>query len=291
LGLDKIDSFGGAGHETCPACFAFAFELRYNSIKEAQMQYDLTRPNSGRAIDYWLGGSHNFEIDRQLAQQAEKITLTREAAVTGRAFTGRSVRYFCSHGIRVVFDFGAALPTCDNTHLVAHKIDPAIKVIYSDVDPVTVAYAQDILDATPNVIYLEANAATPRSILDAPATLKLIGDERQVGLVFHSLVHLLDDGQLRSATQVLYEWAAPGSYLSLSTLGGPSWSTNENLIAAGAVYARAGIQGHFRLAEETLALVSPWQVTAEGIADNFDWGLGTPSNLPYVFGYSMMLRK
>jgi len=255
------------------------------------MQYDLTRPNSGRMIDYWLGGSHNFEIDRQLARQMEKITVTREAAVTGRALTGRAVRYFYAHGIRVMLDFGAALPTCENTHVVAHKIDPHVNVVYSDVDPVTVAYAQEILGGISNVIFMEANAATPRSVLDAPATLKLIGGERQVGLVFHSLAHLLDDEQLRSAAQAVYEWAAPGSYLSLSTLGGPSWSTNESLNTAAAVYARSGIQGYFRLAEETLALVSPWQVTAEGIADNFDWGLGTPSNLPYDFGYSMMLCK
>lgn len=255
------------------------------------MQYDLTRPNSGRMIDYWLGGIHHFEIDRQLAHQAEKVTVTREAARTGRALSRRSVQYFYAHGIRVVFDFGAALPTCENTHLVAHEIDPAIKVVYSDLDPITVAYAQEILGATPNVIYLEANATNPHSVFDAPATLKLIGGERQVGLVFHSLAHLLKDEQLRSTTRALYEWAAPGSYLSLSALGGPGWSTNENLITAGAVYARAGIQGYFRSADETRALISPWQVTAEGIADNFDWGLVTPSKLPYVFGYSMMLRK
>jgi hypothetical protein len=36
------------------------------------MEYDLSLPCSGRMIDYWLGGTHNFEIDRRLADQLER---------------------------------------------------------------------------------------------------------------------------------------------------------------------------------------------------------------------------
>jgi hypothetical protein len=39
------------------------------------MQIDMTRPNPARVIDYWLGGIHNFEIDRQLGDQVMQAPL------------------------------------------------------------------------------------------------------------------------------------------------------------------------------------------------------------------------
>ena len=32
-------------------------------------EIDLSRPSAARVYDYFLGGAHNFEIDRQLAEQ------------------------------------------------------------------------------------------------------------------------------------------------------------------------------------------------------------------------------
>ena len=36
---------------------------------------DASQPNAGRIYDYLLGGSHNFEIDREAAQVAEEVAL------------------------------------------------------------------------------------------------------------------------------------------------------------------------------------------------------------------------
>jgi len=33
------------------------------------MEIDTTKPNAGRIYDYYLGGSHNFEVDRRAAEQ------------------------------------------------------------------------------------------------------------------------------------------------------------------------------------------------------------------------------
>jgi hypothetical protein len=104
------------------------------------MQFDLTRPNSGRMNDYWLGGDHNFEIDRHLADQiTSKFPLIRQLTQEARALVRTTVGYFHTHGIRAIIDFGSSLPTCDNTHLIARELDPSIKVVYSDIDPITAA--------------------------------------------------------------------------------------------------------------------------------------------------------
>lgn len=255
------------------------------------MQYDLTRPNSGRMIDYWLGGSHNFEIDRQLGDQiAAQTPLVKQIAQDGRELTKRCIPYFYARGIRAVLDFGAALPTCGNTHLVAHALDPNIKVVYSDIDPLTVAYAREVLADTPNVIYLQGDAADPRAILDTPEVHALLGDERHVGIIYHSLAHILSDEQVRASAQALYDWAAPGSYLSVSGLS-EHWTTSQELSATAKVYMRANVNAYFRSPAQYIEVFTPWRLTEEGIADNFYWGLPQPPRLPYVYCYSMMLYK
>lgn len=105
----------------------------------------------------------------------------------------RAVPWMYARGIRHILDFGASLPTCENTHLVAQVVDPNIKVVYSDIEPVTVAYGQELLQNNPNVIYLQCNANDPRPVLDSPQTLELLGGERRVGIIFLSLAHSMSD--------------------------------------------------------------------------------------------------
>jgi hypothetical protein len=255
------------------------------------MQLDLTRPNNGRVIDYWLGGSHNFEIDRRLGDEAtKKFPLLSQLVRESRALVRRGVEYFYARGIRALLDFGAALPTCENTHLVAHKLDSNIKVVYSDIDPITVAYGQELLQGKANVIYLQCDAAEPRTVLDAPETKALLGDERRVGIVFLSLAHLFSDAQLRNSWKTLYDWAASDSYMIASATN-ELWDSEPDLIAVRDAYRRAGTAGYNRSLAQLMEAISPWQVTEEGVADDANWGL--PQAIPPQrrIGFSMMLRK
>ena len=256
------------------------------------MKIDLTRPNSGRMLDYWLGGSHNFEIDRQLADQVTaKLPIIKELGPESRILVKSGVEYFFSKGIRVILDFGSALPTCDNTHLVAQKLDPNLKIVYSDIDPITVAYGQEILADNPHVIYLQCDAANPRVMLDSPRMLEFIGGNRQVGIIFLNLAHTMTDEGLRSAWQALYDWAAPGSYLFVSNAS-KLFLTDPELNAVHTVYAKSNIVGHYRDPDEIRALAAPWRVTAEGIVDQRDWyGKVDLVKEFRLLGYAAMLYK
>ena len=254
------------------------------------MEYDLTRPSTGRMYDFWLGGNHNFEIDRQLANNLEKqFPRMRGFCVDERAFTGRCVKYFHQQGIRAILDFGSSLPTCGNTHLVAHDLDPEIKVVYSDIDPITVAYGKELLSETPNAIFLHNNAANPLGILAAPETHALLGDQRRVGILFNALPHLIADDQVCTAWRILFDWAAPGSFMSVS---GPTadWLVYPDTAPIIETYNRSGLVSYLRTREQYVAMLPPWQLTAEGIADNLAWGL-PPQNSQPIYFYSMMLRK
>lgn len=256
------------------------------------MQFDLTRPNTGRTIDYWLGGTHNFEIDRQFADQVSRqYPLARQMTEDNRALVKRAVPFFNAHGIRALIDFGSSLPTCENTHIVAHALDPNIKVVYSDIDPITVAYAQDLLSGNPNAIYLQCDAARPHEVLDSPLTRRLLGDERRVGFIFLGLAHLLKDEQLRPAWRELYDWAAPGSYMMVNV---PSehWDNDPAMSAIRDSYRRANIYASFRTPTQLEEIMTPWQLTEEGIRVNAQWGLPPSENVSLsVTTYSMMLFR
>lgn len=254
------------------------------------MQYDLTRPNSGRMIDYWLGGTHNFEIDRQLADQLEKqFPLMRQFCRDDRALTGRVVEFFYAQGLGTIFDFGSSLPTCGNTPLVAHALDPNLKVVRSDIDPITVTYGKEILRATPNALYLHCDAAKPRTVLDAAEVRALIGETRRVAVIFNSLAHLMTDEQVCRAWRILYDWVAPGSFMSVSA---PSadWLNYPETARIIEMYKRSHIVPFLRTREQYAAMLPPWRLTAEGIVDNQAWGLPPQPPQPVLF-YSMMLRK
>ena len=256
------------------------------------MKIDLTRPNNGRMLDYWLGGSHNFEIDRQLADKVtSKLPIVKQLAPETRMLVKRGVEYFFSKGIRTILDFGSALPTCDNTHLVAQKLDPNLKVVYSDIDPITVAYSQEILAGDPHVIYLQCDAANPRAMLDSPQVRDFTGGDRRVGIIFLNLAHTMLDEAIRSSWQALYTWADPGSYLFVSNAS-KLFMTDPELNAVHTLYAKVNIVGCYRDEEEIRGLAAPWKITAEGIVNQRDWyGKVDLVRESRLLGYAAMLYK
>ena len=107
-------------------------------------EIDLTRPSAARVYDYFLGGAHNFEIDRQLAEQIASMTPNLAATMrAGREFLRRAVRVLLDDGIDQFLDIGSGIPTVGNVHEVAQAANPEARVVYVDIDPVAVAHSRD----------------------------------------------------------------------------------------------------------------------------------------------------
>src|SRR5919206_1684057 len=91
----------------------------------------LDKPSAARMYDYYLGGSHNFEIDRKMAEQAiamwPDLPLIMRA---NRAFLRRAVNYLVSQGITQFLDIGSGIPTVGNVHEVAQQANPRAAVVY-----------------------------------------------------------------------------------------------------------------------------------------------------------------
>ncbi|WP_422770813.1 SAM-dependent methyltransferase [Plantactinospora sp. WMMC1484] len=179
---------------------------------------DLTRPSAARVYDYFLGGAHNFEVDRRLAEQIAAMTPNlAETMRAGRAFLRRGVRMLVGEGIDQFLDIGSGIPTAGNVHEVAREIDPRVRVVYVDIDPVAVAHSRSILAGDEQTGVIHGDLREPERILAEAQRLGLIDFGRPVGVLLAGVVHFVPDSDdpqeilatLRAATM-------PGSYLLLS---------------------------------------------------------------------------
>ena len=111
------------------------------------LDVDSTRASIARVYDAALGGTDNFDIDRQvLAQVREVAPEVNDLAWSNRRFLARAVRFLGDQGgIRQFLDCGSGLPTAENTHQIARRIDPATRVVYVDNDAAVIAHSEILL--------------------------------------------------------------------------------------------------------------------------------------------------
>src|SRR5689334_25363750 len=132
---------------------------------------DTTVPHSARLWNYWLGGTDNFAVDREvgdaiLAMVPEMVTSAR----ADREFLGRVVRHLAGvEGIRQFLDIGSGLPTADNTHQVAQRVAPSSRVVYVDNDPLVLAHARSLLTSHPDgaTAFIDADLHDIGTVFDA----------------------------------------------------------------------------------------------------------------------------
>src|SRR4051794_8352072 len=130
---------------------------------------DLTRPSVARMYDFYLGGSHNFEVDRAAARKAlENWPDLPMIMRANRAFMRRAVRWAADQGIAQFLDVGSGIPTFGNVHEVARAADPAARVVYVDHDPVAVAHSEALVADDDRTAVVQADLREPEKIVDAP---------------------------------------------------------------------------------------------------------------------------
>ncbi|MFC7384836.1 SAM-dependent methyltransferase [Sphaerisporangium rhizosphaerae] len=179
---------------------------------------DTTTPHSARVWNYWLGGKDNYPIDRQVGDQVRQVYPgIVEVARHSRAFLGRAVRHLAGEaGIAQFLDIGTGLPTVDNTHEVAQRVNPASRVVYVDNDPLVLVHARALLAGTPEGVcdYVNADVRDPDRILaEAARTLDFT---RPIGLMMLGILgNVWDDAEASAVRDRLVAALPPGSYLVL----------------------------------------------------------------------------
>ena len=179
---------------------------------------DMENPSIARVYDYYLGGSHNFAVDRRMARRA--IELWPELPVimqANRAFLRRAVRYLVKAGITQFLDIGSGIPTEGNVHEIAQAAAPETRVVYVDIDPVAVAHSRAILSGNPLADVVQADLRDVAAILDDPRTKRLLDPTEPIGVLMVAILHFVpDDDEPAGIVAQYHKMTALGSYLAVS---------------------------------------------------------------------------
>ncbi|MER5578554.1 SAM-dependent methyltransferase [Streptomyces massasporeus] len=184
----------------------------------APRSIDISVPSVSRMYDYYLGGSHNFEVDREAARRAmEFMPGLPKVMQANRAFMRRAVRYAAGQGISQFLDIGSGIPTFGNVHEVAQAARPGARVMYVDHDPVAVAHSQAVLEGNDDAGVVAADLRKPQEILRSPEVERLIDLNQPVALLLVAILHFVEDeDDPYGAVAELREALAPGSLLVLT---------------------------------------------------------------------------
>ncbi len=183
--------------------------------------FDPSRPNVARVYDYLLGGKDNFAADRALGDRIiESLPAVQVGVRAQRALLGRVVRYLVAEaGLRQLIDIGSGLPTADNVHEIAHRIDPRTRVVYVDNDPVVLAHARALLADSKGTIVADGDLRRPEGILADPGVRRHLDWDQPVGLLLCGILHhIRDDEQPTELTRALYAGLPPASHVFIHHL-------------------------------------------------------------------------
>jgi SAM-dependent methyltransferase len=181
----------------------------------APRNIDISVPSVSRIYDFYLGGSHNFEVDREAARKAMGFMPGLPKIMqANRAFMRRAVRFATGEGITQFLDIGSGIPTFGNVHEIAQESRPGARVVYVDNDPVAVAHSQAVLEGNENADVLAADLLKPREILASSQVQRLIDLNRPVALLLVAILHFVEDADdPYGAVAELRDALAPGSLL------------------------------------------------------------------------------
>ncbi|MFE2728880.1 SAM-dependent methyltransferase [Kitasatospora sp. NPDC059327] len=179
---------------------------------------DLDKPNAARVYDYYLGGSHNFEVDREMARQA--IALWPELPQimrSNRAFLRRAVQFAAERGVTRFLDIGSGIPTFGTVHEIARAIRPEAEVVYVDRDPVAVAHSRLLLADDEGCSVVQADVRDIDDLLGRPEVTALLAAGEPVAVLLVAVMHFVSDSEDPwKLLEVLREALPPGSALILS---------------------------------------------------------------------------
>jgi hypothetical protein len=245
---------------------------------------DLDRPSAARVYDYFLGGAHNFAVDRQLADAI--AAMTPDIGNTMRAnreFLRRAVRFLAGEGISQFLDIGSGIPTVGNVHEVAREVDPGAKIVYVDNDPIAVAHSRALLGDDPRTAVVHADARDTGAILGGSGLLDLT---RPVAVLLLGVLHFVPDEDDPAGIVARLREAVPaGSHVALVNV------TYEDqppeVIEAQKMSGRTGTPIFLRSRADLLAQFDGWTLLEPGLVHLPLWRPDSPDDIdgrPERFG-------
>ena len=236
---------------------------------------DTTKASIARVYDAFLNGKDNYEIDREVLRRLQRVA--PEAIRLGgdnRDFLIRVTRFIASQtGITQFLDCGSGLPTAENTHQVAQRIEPEARVVYIDNDPVVLAHGRALLEENENTLFISADIFQPEDVLGNDGVRDFLDFSQPIALIHNGTLHhyLGDDGPELMKNYV--DALAPGSYTVIAHFLDPQ--TPEHSAIARAMEDRFTHSpmgsGVFRTYDQIKAMFGDQEFVDPGLVLCDDW--------------------
>lgn len=247
---------------------------------------DVDKPSAARIYDWFLGGTHNYAVDREFGKQVVAgFPLVQPIARSNRAWLGRVVRDAVGAGFRQFLDLGSGVPTVGNVHEIVRDALPDgedAAVVYVDYEEVAAAHARIMLDeqeCSDWVGFVQSDLREVNRVLKARETRQLLDFKRPVCLLLVSVLHFLGPGDKPAELVARYQKKlAPGSRLAISHVtvdDAPAEDLSEALQVAQA-YQRTSNPYWLRTREEVGELFGDWPLIEPGLVHLTDWHSENP---------------
>lgn len=228
-------------------------------------------PSIARVYDYFLGGKDNFPADRAAAAAVEKVfPQGKQLGWESRMLLRRATRELVRAGVRQFLDIGSGLPTAGNVHEIAHEIDPEVRVVYIDNDPVVLAHGRALLADEVTTTVVQADLRHPDGIFDNPEVRALLDFDQPVAVFLASILHHFDDSDDPWAlSRKIRDRISSGSYMLITHFydsGDPVCREVEQALLEGGLGS-----GWFRTKEQIERFFEGMDVLEPGVVAANEW--------------------
>ena len=258
-------------------------------------EIDPNRPSPARIYDFWLGGSQNFAIDRQVGQSAiAALPGLQDSIRANRAFLGRVVHHLTAHcGTTQFLDLGSGVPTVGNVHEVAQYINPNAKVVYVDIDPVAIAHARALLADVDGAEAMLADLRDPEAVLNHPLLRDTLDFSAPIAILMYAVLHFIPDTEHPAEIVRAYTArSAPGSYLALSHGAPDTGQLREQDTMLSDYQQSTGVKFIKRDADQIRSWLTGLEVQPPGLVTINEWqpepDIEAP---PFIAMYGVLARK
>jgi hypothetical protein len=182
---------------------------------------DVDHPNAARIYDAMLGGSTNYAIDRQFAEQAVRnLPIVNTLVRANREFLGRAVRYCARQGVTQFLDIGSGVPTAGNVHEVANELNEETRCVYVDFEPVAAAHCrlalEDHGDPQRHAV-VEDDMLNVAEVWAQALATGVLDPTQPIALIMVAMLHFVLPGSgAHAAVQQYRELLPADSYLVIS---------------------------------------------------------------------------
>jgi hypothetical protein len=237
---------------------------------------DPARASIARVYDAFLGGKDNYEIDREVLRNVQRVAPeAQDLATENRAFLIRACRFLAAEtGVTQFLDCGSGLPTAENTHHVVQRENPETTVVYIDNDPVVLAHGRALLEENERTHFVSADIFEPTELMENEMVREHLDFTRPIAFLQIGTLHHHEGDRHRPAEMMreFVEYLPSGSFVAVSHFLDPE---NEHSVLARRMekafrHSMMG-SGSFRTRAEIEELFPGLEMVSPGVVRCVDW--------------------